>query len=113
MSFASNVIPFPKPFAPKPDHRRLAAALAGVVSALDEQLRQLRRFREAAGRLAAETAALKENMGSYRRRLDSLASGVGALHRQSRRLAATMDRSIPIAEARPTRLPTSPAPRRS
>jgi hypothetical protein len=97
MSATSNVVPFPKPFAPRPDDRRLAAALAGLVSALDEQLRQLRRFRAAAGRLAAETAALKESMGSYRRRLDGLASGVGALHGQSRRLAATMEMSVPPA----------------
>lgn len=95
MAPASNVVPFLKPRVGKPDNQRLAAALAGLVSALNEQLRQIRHFRAAAGRLAAETAALKESMGTYRTRLSGLAANVGTLHDRSRQLAARMEMPIP------------------
>jgi len=70
-----------------PGQERLAAALAKLVRALDEQQVAVREWRASLGELKQSVEKLGDSVGEYRANLTGLAFGVDQLNQQAHTLA--------------------------
>jgi len=80
-----NIIKFPA--QPDASQSRLAAALASLLEALDEQKAAIANWRASLGDLKQSVERLGDGVGRYNGALAHLATNVGQLNQQARVLA--------------------------